>query len=529
MSDDVTLLRRYADESAEEAFAELVRRHLNLVYSVALRRTGGDSHLAADVAQGVFTALARRARSISPGVVLTGWLYTTTRNIAIDTVRAAQRRQAREHIAHTLQSVNSEPDRAWEELRPLLEDVMDELPARDREAVLLRFYQGRPFSEIGAQIGITEDGARMRVDRALEKLNAQLARRGITSTTVALSAVLANGAAVAAPAGLAASLTSTALADAAVVGSGIWLSTAAFMCGTKGLIALAVALVLALAAAFHEWREQQSARAAETVANKHRIAQQAQLTELTDRIQAAERRRVTLAANLRQRQVALSAAADASTAARAAEMATAATQAAEKAAFNAAALPLLRNDPTLKYLRLARHRWTVHEDYGDLFKEFHFTRDQNEKFIRLFADWAESRPEHGKQWSIDPFINDIIYSEEFVAKIRAQFGAEVAERYEQLHANRLPRLAVRMLSSRLYYLDEPFTPQQEQGLTQIFSGAVPGKFPGVHDGLHGLDSVDWGQVLVKSESLLSSKQWEGLRSLAALARQDGLMKSVGGK
>src|SRR3954452_22031875 len=102
MIEDAELLRRYAEEHSEAAFAELVERHINLVFGGALRRVGGDAHLAQDVTQQVFTALARGATSLGARAVLSGWLYTTTRKIAVQTVRAERRRQTREQDAQPM-------------------------------------------------------------------------------------------------------------------------------------------------------------------------------------------------------------------------------------------------------------------------------------------------------------------------------------------------------------------------------------------------------------------------------------------
>ena len=221
MNDDTALLRRYADEKSEAAFAEFVRRHLDLVYSAALRRLGGDPHRAADVAQQVFTRLARDAAKLSRHEVLTAWLYTATRNAAIDLIRSEHRRHMHEQDASTMQDLfAAPPDAEWERLRPVLDAAMDELAESDRTAVLLRFFENRPFAQIGAVFQVSEDAARMRVDRALGRLRAQLAKRGISSTAVALSMALASHTVGAAPAGLAAAVTGTALAAAAGAGAG---------------------------------------------------------------------------------------------------------------------------------------------------------------------------------------------------------------------------------------------------------------------------------------------------------------------
>ncbi len=242
MTEDAELLRRYAEERSEAAFAELVQRHLPLVYSVALRQVEGDAHLAEDVAQTVFTGLARKAGALSRHPVLSGWLYRSTQFAAIDVMRSERRRHAREQEAQTMHELSNSPDADMdaEKLRPVLDQVMSELNDGDRDAVMLRFFEGRPFSDIGRKLRLTEDAARMRVDRALDKLRERLVRRGVTSTTAVLAATLANQAAVSAPAGLAAAVTGTALSGAAM--SGV---AAVFMSMTKLQIGIVVGLLAA--------------------------------------------------------------------------------------------------------------------------------------------------------------------------------------------------------------------------------------------------------------------------------------------
>ena len=175
MNDDPALLRRYAEEGSEAAFTELVGRHVDLVSGAALRRTG-DPHGAADVAQQVFTNLARNARKLSRHSVLAAWLHTATRNAALNLMISEQRRQVRESEALALDAAGgTAPD--WDRLKPLLDAAIDEVPENDRAAVVLRFLQRRPFAEIGVALRTTEDAARMRTDRALDKLRMALARR----------------------------------------------------------------------------------------------------------------------------------------------------------------------------------------------------------------------------------------------------------------------------------------------------------------------------------------------------------------
>ena len=212
MKSDGDLLRDYAETHSEDAFAELVRRHLDLVYSTALRQVNGDVPLAQDVAQTVFADLARKVGSLSGRSVLTGWLYTSTHFAAAKAVRTERRRQAHEQEAQAMRELLHDPalDPDWDRLRPILDAAMLELQEADREAVLLRYFERRPHAEIGAKLGVSENTARMRVERALEKLRAHLAGRGVTTTAAALSTAISTNAVQAAPISLGATITTAA-------------------------------------------------------------------------------------------------------------------------------------------------------------------------------------------------------------------------------------------------------------------------------------------------------------------------------
>jgi RNA polymerase sigma factor (sigma-70 family) len=246
--DDEELLRLYAAERSQDAFGELVRRYLPLVFSAAVRRLNGDVHRAADVSQIVFAAVAKDASRLSRHPVLAGWLHTATCHAAIDLVRAEKRRFVREQKAHSMQEIPDSPDPAsgdWPKLRPIIDEVLDDLPKSDREAVLLRFFQAQPFPEIGRKLGVGEDAARKRVERALEALRQVLTRRGISSTSIALATILSSETIVAAPAGLSASIVGSAWVGSASVGSMVFMTVtkiqtgilaAAFLGGAAGLI-----------------------------------------------------------------------------------------------------------------------------------------------------------------------------------------------------------------------------------------------------------------------------------------------------
>ncbi len=223
--EDTQLLCRYLDDRSEEAFTELVRRHANLVYFAALRRVGGDQHLAAEVTQSVFADLARKAPSLTPRAVLTGWLYTSTRFAAARAMRTERRRRTNETAAHAMNALHAASEPGWDQLRPIIDEAMDELNERDREAVLLRFFENRPLAEIGERFSLSPDAARMRIDRALDKLRGSLAKRGIASTSVALAAIFASQSGVAAPSGLVARVVARVPRPAVAVTAGtlgIW-------------------------------------------------------------------------------------------------------------------------------------------------------------------------------------------------------------------------------------------------------------------------------------------------------------------
>lgn len=258
MIDDRQLLQEYVEHRSEGAFTRLVNDHLNLVYSAALRETNGDSQLAEDLSQAVFTELAHKSSSLLGHPSLAGWLYTTVRHMAANQRRADQRRRHREEEAHSMNELLSEeaPDQAWDQLRPVLDDVLHTLKEEDRVAVVLRFLENRSLRDIGAALGLQENAARMRVDRALEKMRALLARRGITSTVGGLTAALALGVVTPAPQALATAVATAVLAGGAVASSG-GLTLLNLMTITKASVIGAVIVVGIAIPAWQQKRLQQ--------------------------------------------------------------------------------------------------------------------------------------------------------------------------------------------------------------------------------------------------------------------------------
>lgn len=228
MPDDTTLLRAYLEQKSEAAFTELVHRHLPLVYSVALRRVGGDTHLAQDVAQRVFTDLARKADKLVGRESLTSWLYVSAHHASAAVVRSEQRRKSREQQPHLMPADSASP---LDPLSSELDQAIVSLAEADRTAISLRFFEQRSFAEVGLTLRISEEAARKRVDRALDKLRTLLARRGVTSTATALGLALAATGGGVTPGTLSAQIAGTALSQAGASGS-------AFVVG-KALLPLA--------------------------------------------------------------------------------------------------------------------------------------------------------------------------------------------------------------------------------------------------------------------------------------------------
>ena len=211
--DDRELLAEFISSGSQNAFRDLVARHLPVVYSAA-RRMVGDAHLAEEIAQAVFTTLAQKAKSLGSSQVLGGWLYNTTRHLAKHARRSEQRRRAREQSAYLMQTIDSLPEVPG--LAEHLEPAMAELAPEDRDALVLRFLANRALREVGAELGITEEAARKRVSRALERLRTLLERRSVTVTLVLLGSLLTSST-MAVPAGLTATVATGALAPGATV------------------------------------------------------------------------------------------------------------------------------------------------------------------------------------------------------------------------------------------------------------------------------------------------------------------------
>jgi RNA polymerase sigma factor (sigma-70 family) len=210
---DQQLLREYLDEGSERAFQDLVRRHVDLVYSTALRRLS-DAGSAEEVTQNVFVALARKAPFLGRDVALAAWLHKTALLEARHLLRAELRRKRRQETAIAIGATMKEEDSVLKSLSPILDEALMELREKDRQAVLLRFFESKNFREVGEALGVGEDAAQKRVVKALDQLTRFFRRRGYPVSAVTLTAAALHGATQAAPAGLASLAAQTALQSA---------------------------------------------------------------------------------------------------------------------------------------------------------------------------------------------------------------------------------------------------------------------------------------------------------------------------
>jgi RNA polymerase sigma factor (sigma-70 family) len=243
---DQELLREYAVRRAEAAFGELVRRHVDLVYSAALRMVR-DAHLAEDVTQSVFVALSQSAGQLTERSVLSGWLHRTTQNLAANAVRSDVRRRAREQEAAAMNDLlSTDPGAAWEEITPHLDAALGELSEPDRDALLLRYFERKSAREMAQTLGTSEEAAQKRVSRAADHLRELLAKRGVTAGAGGLVALLSANAVQAAPVGLTLSITSSA-ALAGTAAATLTISTAAKTIAMTTLQKTLIATTLAAA------------------------------------------------------------------------------------------------------------------------------------------------------------------------------------------------------------------------------------------------------------------------------------------
>jgi len=259
--DDRALLREYVEHHSEPAFAELVARHLPGVLATA-QRLVREPQAAADVAQTVFIQLARKAWTIREGQAVSGWLYRTTRHVAFNALRMEQRRQQRETTAMKDSEVLTGSDSGWEDLAPLVDEALRQLKRPEQDVVLLRFFEGKSFAEIGHLLHLDEKTAGQRAHRALEKMRRYFSRQGMTTTAVLLGSALGAHGATTLPTGLTTQVAGISLAaKGGTTSLALLLKTLYMTTSTKLAIAAAILVTAATVSTIVQQREISTLRA----------------------------------------------------------------------------------------------------------------------------------------------------------------------------------------------------------------------------------------------------------------------------
>lgn len=520
MTTDAELLQRHVRDHSEAAFAELVQRHLALVYSTALRQVGGDAHLAQDVAQTVFTALARKAAALSGHTVLAGWLYLGTHHASAQAVRSIRRRRTREQEAHAMEEIVAPdtPPTDWDRVRPVLDDALRALGETDREAVLLRFFERRAFADIGAALNLSDDAARMRVDRALGKLRDLLGRRGITSTTAALSAALGQQAMVAAPAGLAATITGTALS--AVAGGAVVATTTGFFMSTTTAILTAVALATTGTAIYQTTQAHRADEALATVTREH--------AALSTRLRSAEQQAARTALQNEKLQRDFDQLFTAKTAPVSASKASFSTSVPASTITTSKGILTLSSISTSSDPAEARRQVRAYNLRGadianrPLYRLLGFTPAQQEQYMGLVAegmDRVEARSQAmfaqfkgldnssdrtARQAAFDQIVAQSV-AEQDVA-VQATFGEAAAQTIQRYRETVPVREVAKELASALFYTDTPLTTLQAEQLVDLMA-----RHSRTPQGRVDLAAMDVEAIAVQAQAVLAGPQLAGLR------------------
>ena len=513
MSNDAELLRRYAAENAEEAFTELVRRHVDFVYAAALRQTR-NPHRAEDVTQIVFTDLARKAARLARRDELVGWLHTSTRYAAIKVVRAEARREQREQASQMNDNLtNTAADTVdWERLRPVLDEALSKLNERDRTAILLRFFKGCTFAEVGTAAQLTEEAARKRVERALDKLHGLLGRRGVTSTTAALTVVLASQATAAAPIGLAASVAGTALAGAATAGgtTATLIGLSEFMATSKTVVGIAAIVgVLSIGTVLHEIQQAQSAEFAADAVQQENKALTTQLQELRRTAQAAEQARADL-------QKSVAEARSSAAKPKSPEDDKTAALRAEAQAAEARGREFLAAHPEFRPLLIAFQKLGVSDTYGVLYRKLGLTPDQIDRFEAVLQERSSFSfaTSDGGSVSFNFATNRNSLTEQ-ETQLREILGEDNYAQYTEYSRTGGARQYTTELAAALYYTDSALTAEQTKRVELILAQNDASYRA---DKFVGYNLIDWDQVMAQAPGVLSARQLEAMNGIRAGAQ-----------
>lgn len=509
MTTDGELLGRYSEAKSEEAFGELVRRHLDLVYSAALRQVNGNAPLAQDIVQSVFSDLARKAGALRKHCTVAGWLYTSTHHAAANAIRSEQRRHTHEQEAHAMQELlrKSGPDLDWESFRPVLDDAMQELNEGDREVILLRYFQNRTYPDIGEQMGVGENGARMRAERALEKLRRVLERRDLT-TASAIAALLSANAVSAAPAGLAVTITGAATGTAATAASTATIAAKTITMTTLSKVISATIIAAAIGTAIYAGGRASHLNEENQTLRQQQAALGSQIQDL-QRQQSEASNRLVFLTEENQR---LASGQNTSELLKLRGQVTALKQSASSAVSNSSpsSLASMMNDPAMREYIHQKQLEGIKERYTDLIKQLKLSPEDADKFTGLMGDILLKGTDLVSSGALsDPSQQNAITNAfaELYGQLHALLGDEGTAQLENYNKTMPGRMVVQSLNQQL--ADNSLTDAQSAQLLQVVSEQPVSSTHGISGDfdpalLGSQDAIDahWQQVMDSDQSIL---------------------------
>src|SRR5581483_7874407 len=474
---DVDLLHEFVARNSQPAFAELVSRYVNMVYSVAVRRVG-NHHQAEEITQAVFIILARKARSLGRSTVLSGWLFHTARLTAANFQRSEIRRFHREQGAF-MQAQSTESSAAdCRELMPHLDDAIAGLGARDRDAIVLRFINGRDNHHVAAVLGVTEGAAQVRVSRAVEKLRKILARRGVALSAAGLTGAIAAHSVQAAPAALAASVTAGAIQGAVLAASTVTLvkGTLNLMAWSKTQITIGLALIAVVGYQYARSSAQNSqlaaVRAQLTQAQQQLDAQADALRKIAEENSAlAEDKRNAEAAAARLRAEKQLANANAASAATRNAASNSTASPSSDTTPPASGLARILADPVLKQYLVRKEFDKMRTRYESLLTTLNLSADQSDQFIQILGNARMTNIEIGVAFTqgqisrADAHQAADAAAASVATQLQSLLGSAGYAQFQQYNQELPAQTAVKLLNNQL--TDNPLTADQSTRLFQL--------------------------------------------------------------
>jgi RNA polymerase sigma factor (sigma-70 family) len=508
MVEDIELLRSYSERQSEAAFTELVTRRIGLVYSIALRQTFGDIHLAQDVTQRVFVALARKASGLKRRETIVGWLYQVTHFISVDAVRNEQRRRERETKAQGSAEPATdqlESEQSFERVRPMLDEAIACLAVQDRNAILLRFYDGKSFAEVGRELRLSEDAARMRVNRVLDKLRKRLQQFGTAPGAATLGSLIASQEGVGAPAALNAAVSAAALNASS---AGILSLPLKIMSIAKiGTIAATVAGLAALGTIGFEyvsWRRVESDYAQQDRSNQASLLELGAL-EKQVQITDAEVREIDGRLAMVRKQAAEESASAAS---------------GERKARDDRGRELLDAHPEVKAAFRNWKKAIVDSLYDPLFRKLGLGPDQIASFETILLQHSG-----GGQMMTANGPATITPVEQLPGTadgdLRTLLGPEGFAAFQDYAVSMGARQTVQGIAVSAYSTGSPITCEQASQLLGIIGESTLNQ-----EGGSGSSQIDWANVTAKAAGLLDPAQAAVLSQLVTSAKADALIRQA---